>query len=66
MADSSVDPHALLSAWVQQGASLLAMLSAQPTNASSARAAAGVALAAVNALVEELPGLKVTAGQQFE
>ena len=63
--DASVDPHALLSAWVQQGASLLTMLSAHPTNASSARAAANVALAAVNALVEELPALRVPK-PQFE
>lgn len=57
----TVDPHALLSSWVQQGVSLLTMLATHPTNASSARAAAGVALAAVSALVEELPALKVTA-----
>lgn len=61
--EESVDPHALLSAWVQQGESLLAMLSAHTTNASSARAAARVALAAVNALVEELPALKVPKAQ---
>jgi hypothetical protein len=63
MDDASVDPHTLLSAWVQQGVSLLMMLSAHPTNASSARAATSVALAAVNALVEELPGLKVSTAQ---
>lgn len=56
--DDAVDPHALLGAWADQGAALLAMLSAHPTNASAARAAAKVALAAVNALVEELPALK--------
>ena len=63
MDDANVDPHALLSAWVRQGVSLLTMLSAHPTNASSARAATSVALAAVNALVEELPGLKLPKSQ---
>ncbi len=58
--DAIVDAHALLSAWVQQGASLLSMLSMHPTNAGSTRAAARVALAAVNTLVEEVSALKVS------
>ena len=57
--DAFVDAYALLSAWVQQGESLLTMLSVHPSDAGSARAAAKVALAAVNALVEEVSALKV-------